>query len=287
MVSYSPRTLNKREDPPKDVPHDMLLYVGRHRGDGPTTWGNPYLVSQKLTEEDVEIFPEAVRPRWLKYGATLNRAQSIALYALRLSYLLQSGDRRLRDLCATGQQGLTPYWPVCWCSPRLCHGDLLLVCATGFASMVNSGVSEALATEMVEEALLDMDYSKPGWLAKNLKAALGEAIMNIRSYELTERTPTPTLVLQRAVLETLRTIRAHGGTWNHHRIKRLCTDRIIEVIGLHGRRTHPQWKVKRLPLGLSMEISQPFLDTALEVVLSELDHYARRGAGDTLWIVID
>jgi hypothetical protein len=80
----SPRVYNRRHD---DVPPDAV-YVGR-----PGKWGNPYVVGQDDTREQV-----------------------IEMYR---SYLTASG--LINDISELAGKDLT-----CWCAPWPCHGDVLL-----------------------------------------------------------------------------------------------------------------------------------------------------------------
>ena len=80
------RVLNKRTD---EIPTDAI-YVGR-----PSKWGNPFIIGKDGTREEV-----------------------IAKYADWLDGMVYNGILDLDELMGKNL--------VCWCSPLLCHADILL-----------------------------------------------------------------------------------------------------------------------------------------------------------------
>ena len=82
-----PRVYNKSKD--KDIPLDAI-YVGR-----PSKWGNPYIIGNNGTREEViEHYRE-----WLFFQLFWGK--------------LDISELRGKDL-------------VCWCAPLPCHADILL-----------------------------------------------------------------------------------------------------------------------------------------------------------------
>lgn len=81
-----PKVLNKRWD---GLP-DMAVYIGR-----PSKWGNPFMVGKDGSRTEVIE----------KYRTYLHKNPSLVDDAVN--------ELRGKDL-------------VCWCSPKPCHGDILL-----------------------------------------------------------------------------------------------------------------------------------------------------------------
>lgn len=79
-----PKVLNKRSNSSKGA-----IYIGR-----PSKWGNPFVIGEDGTREEVIK----------KYEAWLD-----------------SGDGPIGDIEELRGRNL-----VCWCSPEPCHGDVLL-----------------------------------------------------------------------------------------------------------------------------------------------------------------
>ena len=84
-----PKVLNKRTDV---IPKDAV-YIGR-----PSIWGNPFTIGKDGTREEVI----------LKYDLWIATRPDLAEKARK--------ELRGKDL-------------VCWCSPKPCHGDSLLMIA--------------------------------------------------------------------------------------------------------------------------------------------------------------
>lgn len=81
-----PRVLNKHRG--ALTPHHV--YIGR-----PTKWGNPFIIGHDGTREEVVA----------KYEAWIRKQPALMAAARR--------ELRGKDLA-------------CWCSPLVCHGDVLL-----------------------------------------------------------------------------------------------------------------------------------------------------------------
>lgn len=87
-----PRVLNKRGGL---LTPTNAVYIGR-----PSKWGNPFEIGRDGTRDEVIE----------KYRAYLNANPQLCLDAIN--------ELRGKDL-------------VCWCAPKACHGDILLIVANG------------------------------------------------------------------------------------------------------------------------------------------------------------
>lgn len=81
-----PKLFNKRRD---KIPKDAI-YIGR-----PSKWGNPFILHSEYQREEILI----------KYLAWIDSNPKFKAEIIR--------ELKGRDL-------------VCWCSPKLCHGDVLI-----------------------------------------------------------------------------------------------------------------------------------------------------------------
>jgi len=83
----SPRILNKNRD---EIPSSGAVYIGR-----PSIWGNPFVIGKDGTRREV-----------------------IEKYRKYVMANKQLSDKIKHDLSGKDL--------VCWCSPKPCHGDVLL-----------------------------------------------------------------------------------------------------------------------------------------------------------------
>lgn len=81
---------------------DQYEYVGR-----PTKWGNPFSHLEKDTLAQFKV---------------PTREEAVEQYRLMLWEKLRSGDITVRELAALHGKTLG-----CWCAPRLCHAEILVV----------------------------------------------------------------------------------------------------------------------------------------------------------------
>ena len=268
-------------DAHNNAAHVRAVYIGRE-GDG--GWGNPFESNNAIKESALAEIPVSMHPQWIKAGARLNKARTLALYALLLGMRLRRGALNLRALCeqdprATEPDRLRASTLACSCSLKLCHGEVALACATWYAQARNRRMTHGEATRAVETALLGIDTTKPGWTVRNLQAALDE---RLQYSPFTPALNAHQAVLSRAISETVETIKASQIAWTTHSIRRTCIERMTNLILLgvgnspKERRQTGAWQVQQTHNGMSVKVSQEFLNLALDTIHEVLKEDARR-----------
>ena len=278
-----PRALNTRGRLPEGVSKTQTLYVGRDKNGDPAQWGNPFVLERVLNERDLSLIPQIRLPHWARVGRKPNRAQVIALYALLLGVRLDRGERNLIDLCYADRGARKPFWPVCWCAPQPCHGDVLAICAYFYCHALTRGMMHYRAQGIVRDALLELDYRLPGHLPDNLKMALSETLRNeVASEEKQEAVALD--IRNTAASEVLAAVEAAGGIWTNLRLRRACLNRLCRTIGIDGGQKN-LWCVRLTSKGMSIEVHRELIDDTLDMVTRELHAagWTIKDAGETIW----
>lgn len=107
-MANGPRVWNRRNRM-SQVPHDAV-YVGR-----PTMYGNPFVLKKERDRDKIIV----------KYA----------------EWIMEDKQRWLRE---TMRRNLRGKDLVCWCSPQVCHADVILVIA-------NSPNDDAAASQLWED----------------------------------------------------------------------------------------------------------------------------------------
>ena len=106
--------------------HDV--YVGRaRRNQPPSKWGNPYVVGQTLTKQQLDAiapYAERFRPH---VGKNIKRGMATELFHASLECRIEKGELTAADFRPLVGKKLG-----CFCKPKDCHGDVIALFAEWF-----------------------------------------------------------------------------------------------------------------------------------------------------------
>lgn len=281
MRQRGPRTLNRRAALPADVTKEQTLYVGRAASGAQGKWDSPYSVNTTLSRTSLVNIPSDIAPHWAYEGAYLNNAQVIALYALHLGVMLRNGERNIAELCYKDEHGeYSPYWTVCECAPKICHGDIVLTCGMFFAHASRAGIKTHVLQSAAADALLGLDYTKPGNILQQIRNALSE-----RGNLMRQQEGQVDDVSRKAAAQAVATIKTKGGIWNTQQVRALCLKRLTSAIGLDGNARNSEWRISYMPFGVKIEVSEHLIDRTLRDATETLTDrgFLAKSAGDTHW----
>ncbi len=127
------------------------LYIGRGGKGRSGKWGNPFPIDRPLSWETVakieERLPYLHELGYSYEGARLTREQSLQLYAEYLTWAVRNERLDVRELVEETGAGFVAKGMVCFCSPKPCHGHILLKFACAYAYYRNEAYEHERALD--------------------------------------------------------------------------------------------------------------------------------------------
>lgn len=127
------------------------LYIGRPGKGQSGRWGNPFPIDRPLSRETAlkieERMPHLYELGYAYEAARLTREQSLQLYGEYLSWAVTNERLDVRELVVETEDGFVVRDMVCFCAPKLCHGDALLKFAEAYAYYRNDEYEHERALE--------------------------------------------------------------------------------------------------------------------------------------------